>query len=83
MSELGKTALCTQIGSFGVADDPRFVHVFWGKTEVGGTSFFRLGISLIVGLLANLAPLLCRVVFVGEPPLGVGFDLIGLMQNEA
>ena len=40
--------------------------------KVSSTSFFRFRKSSVVGLSANLTPLLRRVVFVGETALGAG-----------
>jgi hypothetical protein len=59
------------------------VNVFAGKAEVGKAGFcFRLGIRMPVAGSANLAPLLRRVVFIGETTLGraLDFQRIGLRR---
>jgi hypothetical protein len=59
-----------------------FVNVFVSEADVRNrNSFFPNRRSmLIVGARPNLAPLLCRIVFVGKPSLGCAFDVerIGL-----
>ncbi|NGO54629.1 hypothetical protein [Allomesorhizobium camelthorni] len=57
-----------------------FVDVLGGQPHIGGASFFRLGISLVVRLLSDFATILCRVVFVGQTTLcrRLDFQSVGL-----
>ncbi|MCF6110808.1 hypothetical protein [Mesorhizobium muleiense] len=54
------------LGPFGVADDPRFVQ-FLGRDNRRPTYIFRAG-KAALAVCPNLAPLLRRIVFVGQRP---------------
>jgi hypothetical protein len=47
---------------------------FCRNPNVGRSSFFRFGISLVVRLFSDLAARLRRVVFVGKPAFCQRFD---------
>ena len=64
------------VGVFGIADLPGFVNVLMGQTDIGdGRNLILIGNKVgPLPLPPNLAPVLCRVVFVGKPVLGGAFD---------
>ena len=65
-----------------IADEPRFVNVLAGEAEVGG----RWEIIILSGndmtdflsppTVSNFPPLLRRVIFVGQPALGLRLDVV-------
>ena len=72
------------IGFFGIADEARFVNVFAGEAEVGGGGFavpVWNGNVLSIVRADYLAPLLRRVVLIGQPALGLRLDVVRIGLN--
>ena len=66
-----RDARCPGVGDFSIADDAGFVKLF-RRDNFRTAGFFHSGKSLVVTLRSDLAPLLRRVVFIGEAALGAG-----------
>lgn len=66
------------IGDLSIADDPRFVDVFTGESNIGrGRNFTVLLRNTEITSTAicfNFTALLRRVVFISEPTLGLRFN---------
>lgn len=63
-------------GLLRIADLTGLVNVFVSETNFRNRNRFRYGIGFFVVCFANLAPILRRIVFIGETALSLGTALV-------